>query len=483
MIARTETIRAHHQGSIATYAEAGVYGVEVMAETMTVSGDAENFEEMHVCPECAALQERTRAEPITLEEALPLIPVHPNCMVSGQTPIYTSKSWVPIGKIKPGALVMTHKGRFRKVTKIHHTKADRPKVVILTFGIYKRISMTSNHPLLVNGQWQEAGSIKEGDLVEVLAHRCPECQTLTPYWKQYCCHTCQSKVSAREMWSTPGMKDRVSQANRKSMLNQYATGVRIPDTTNARKGVAHLFEAGTHPLQTLDRRGDKNWAKNPAVRKKISESKMGDKNPSRQPGAGAAHSKRMKAMIKAHPEKHINALMAKKARLKNEGLTWIERSMQIELNALGLFPEYNHGVEKLWVDFGFVDKKIAVECDGEQWHQDVKKEKARDARLEKAGWTVLHFTGKQIHADAKACAAEVYRVVCNHKGMYEYLQMPITKVTHFRHSQAGVRLFNLTVAEDESYVAKGVVVHNCRCVVVPKIMNEDEPLETDDEEV
>jgi hypothetical protein len=78
-IARTETIRAHHQGSIATYAEAGVYGVEVMAETMTVAGDAENFEEMHVCPKCVALQERTRAEPITLEEALPLIPVHPNC--------------------------------------------------------------------------------------------------------------------------------------------------------------------------------------------------------------------------------------------------------------------------------------------------------------------------------------------------------------------------------------------------------------------
>ena len=30
-----------------------------------------------------------------------------------------------------------------------------------------------------------------------------------------------------------------------------------------------------------------------------------------------------------------------------------------------------------------------------------------------------------------------------------------------------VTLYNLSVEEDESYIAKGVVVHNCRCIALP----------------
>ena len=35
------------------------------------------------------------------------------------------------------------------------------------------------------------------------------------------------------------------------------------------------------------------------------------------------------------------------------------------------------------------------------------------------------------------------------------------KVTHPR------TLFNLSVEQDESYMAKGIVVHNCRCLALP----------------
>ena len=38
------------------------------------------------------------------------------------------------------------------------------------------------------------------------------------------------------------------------------------------------------------------------------------------------------------------------------------------------------------------------------------------------------------------------------------------------------RLFNLAVKEDESYIANGVVVHNCRSVLIPiTIYEEYEP--------
>lgn len=79
VIARTEIIRAHHVGAMMTYKEAGVRGVKTMAELVTVSGNVGNFEEMNVCPHCQELQEQTAAEPMTLDEMLPLIPVHPNC--------------------------------------------------------------------------------------------------------------------------------------------------------------------------------------------------------------------------------------------------------------------------------------------------------------------------------------------------------------------------------------------------------------------
>ena len=78
-IARTETIRAHHIGSINTYRQAGVEGVRVLAELLTVAGEGGDFDAMHVCEDCAELQEQTMKEPMSLDDIESLIPVHPNC--------------------------------------------------------------------------------------------------------------------------------------------------------------------------------------------------------------------------------------------------------------------------------------------------------------------------------------------------------------------------------------------------------------------
>jgi hypothetical protein len=80
MIARTEIIRAHNTGSINTYRQAGIDGVEVVAEVITVAGGkAELYDALHVCPDCQELEERSRKKPLSLEEAEVAIPVHPNC--------------------------------------------------------------------------------------------------------------------------------------------------------------------------------------------------------------------------------------------------------------------------------------------------------------------------------------------------------------------------------------------------------------------
>ncbi len=56
-----------------------------------------------------------------------------------------------------------------------------------------------------------------------------------------------------------------------------------------------------------------------------------------------------------------------------------------------LYPQYP--VDKFFVDFGNPFKKIAIECDGKEWHLDKKKDLKRDKRLSKLGWVVYRIDG------------------------------------------------------------------------------------------
>ena len=78
-IARTEMIRAHHTANIQTFRDAGVAGVKVLAEFLTVAGENGNPVASRVCEKCWELQKKSENKPYTLDEAEKLIPVHPNC--------------------------------------------------------------------------------------------------------------------------------------------------------------------------------------------------------------------------------------------------------------------------------------------------------------------------------------------------------------------------------------------------------------------
>ena len=84
VIARTETVRAHHKGTINTYREAGVEGVKLKAEFAT-AGDS------LVCEMCASLEGKVYA----LNAVENTIPVHPNCRCVA-LPVLTDK-FVPKG--------------------------------------------------------------------------------------------------------------------------------------------------------------------------------------------------------------------------------------------------------------------------------------------------------------------------------------------------------------------------------------------------
>jgi len=71
------------------------------------------------------------------------------------------------------------------------------------------------------------------------------------------------------------------------------------------------------------------------------------------------------------------------------------------------------------LDFGLTihtapEIKIGVECDGLDFHaspEQIARDKRRDRLLAVRGWTVIRFTGSEIHADAGRCADEVESIV------------------------------------------------------------------------
>lgn len=62
----------------------------------------------------------------------------------------------------------------------------------------------------------------------------------------------------------------------------------------------------------------------------------------------------------------------------------------IRANGLPLWPQLPVG--RFFVDFGNPVAKIALECDGKQWHDPIKDE-ARDRILADMGWTVYRAEG------------------------------------------------------------------------------------------
>lgn len=78
----------------------------------------------------------------------------------------------------------------------------------------------------------------------------------------------------------------------------------------------------------------------------------------------------------------------------------------------GLHPQYPIGNYRL--DFAFPTQKLAIECDGHNYHAS-KEQRGRDAErdryLIKEGWLTLRFTGTQIHQDSYKCAREIKTIL------------------------------------------------------------------------
>lgn len=85
--------------------------------------------------------------------------------------------------------------------------------------------------------------------------------------------------------------------------------------------------------------------------------------------------------------------------------TPIERLIWADLRTyfcVTAWPQYPVG--RYFVDFAFVNPKIAIECDGKKYH-DSLKDSERDAYMRGLGWRVFRITGAQCYSEGASLNA------------------------------------------------------------------------------
>lgn len=98
-----------------------------------------------------------------------LSPLHPQpdiCLVLG-TLVTTATGDVPIEHVKVGDHVLTHQGRFKPVVRLYHSQTGPGNLVQIQAGHSRNLPavMTPNHPVLTLQGWTPAGDLKTGDQI------------------------------------------------------------------------------------------------------------------------------------------------------------------------------------------------------------------------------------------------------------------------------------------------------------------------------
>lgn len=322
---------------------------------------------------------------------------HPEC-IPGPTKVYTSKGWKKIKKIVPGDLVMTHTGKFRQVVRwIEKQVGVGDEIVSLS----TTKSSTSVGVLRITPDHPILRGdqwVKAGEIQ--VGDRIKVLAVK--------CKRCEELTPVWNEGKFCSVSCAVDDQWEKATLEE-----RELLTKKAHSFTRQIVKSGGHPFQQRETRL----------------------------AASRANSRK---------GRHQNG---------EEG-TSIERKMSRSLKDLGLSVVQQYKIGRFFVDFAIPELKIAIECDGDYWHQDPDREKARDDFLREEGWTVLHFREAAINRSVTECAEEVYRVSLNHSGRYEFTEVTVRFIER-RKQKRQQKVYNLSVLDDNSYIAKGFVVKNC----------------------
>ena len=391
-----------------------------------------------------------------------------------QTKIFTQDGLVQIKDVEVGDYVLTHKGRFRKVTRTFKNKRpDKLVKVVYSDGSDEktmhcsrdrqygnRVTMTLNHPVLLeSGEWIPAEYLEPGDKVMCLVKRCLHCGKPLLYnykYKNFCSKSCKSKYvhdnqpeilqhavqKAKASWAEASEEERNNRARvnseaQKRYWNSLTEEEKKEKIYKSTQGLRNFFNTPSEALSN-------------ELNRRVAYGKELFSDPAR---VNEAREKIKALYARFAKEKRSNLEIAFEEELKNRGYNDFESNKFIYLDGIRMYP-----------DFVFEEKKIIVEIDGEYWHNKPQI-KARDQKktkmLEFYGYTVLRFTGTQIQKDLSRCVDVFERVYKNHSGEYTFAAMEVLSVNIYNTTPKTNSVYNISVEEDESYIAENLVVHNC----------------------
>lgn len=131
---------------------------------------------------------------------------------------------------------------------------------------------------------------------------------------------------------------------------------------------------------------------------------------------------------------------------------------------------HQYPVGKFFIDLAVPELKIAIEVDGGNWHSEAKKKRKDEEKefyLKANGWTVIRteIRSNRINQPAtlqaiQNCVKEFHRIAKNHRGEYKFASFTVGGLRREEFPD-DEKLYDLSVDEDNSYVASGLVLHNC----------------------
>lgn len=382
------------------------------------------------------------------------------CIVNPQTLIYTSKGFKRIKDIKIGDLVLSHKGKFQRVSQIFKEYNEHEYVYKIT-PIYqnndlrKELYVTPNHPILTNKGWLRADKLDENKhKILTLANFCNNCGKPTSRQfcddvrknKFYCSRSCSSNV-VNEFRRLKGRPDLDSKALRNISLKMIETNQLLLD-----KGL-HVTQTGKlKDWVDNNVKGNSNWGFGKLNKQEMSVL---------QKKAAKGWGKKNKF---SDPESKLWELI--------KHIPGIDRQYAFERNI------WNDNVKRnriYYFDFAIPEHKICIEVNGEYWHTKEQNE-AKKIEVESHGWRYISFWSKEIYSNINKCYDEIIRILDNHNENYCFLfnnfKIDKIKVSEDK-GYSFLYKYNLTVEDDSSYIAAGIVTHNSGFSQSPKAKHDN----------
>jgi len=157
------------------------------------------------------------------------------CFISPRVRIYTAGGYKPIKDIRIGDLVLTHRGRFRRVVYIRPREILPGGSEVVRMAIRSRddergkpvhLTVTPEHPFFVDGRWKRADEIKRGDRIATLGDRCEICGRAYfvrhDRYEARSYRTCSARCLNKRIFHSAEARQKV----RRTPREQYADGRR-----------------------------------------------------------------------------------------------------------------------------------------------------------------------------------------------------------------------------------------------------------------